>query len=74
MKKCIEFFKPYYANPTLWKYEQIKGQDSVFKESFAMKMAASVYSDKAIAAANKIRNDGMTPMRRMCQIGLLDLV
>lgn len=74
LKKCIEFFKPYYASPCLWKYPQFKAQDSLFKESVAMKVAASVYGDKAIATANKIRRDGMTPMRRMCQIGLLDLV
>ena len=74
MKKCIEFFKGFYANPTLWRHEQIKGQDSLFKESFAMKKAASVYSDKAIAAANKMRCDGRIPMRNFCQLGLTDLL
>ena len=73
VKKCIEFFKPYYVSPCLWNYPQFKAQDSLFKESFAMKLAASVYEDKAILAANKIRSDGVIPMRRMCQIGLCDL-
>ena len=74
IKRSVEFFKPYYENPFLWKYAQIHVDRGIFAESPSMKMAAEAYGDASIARINSIKRSDTIPMRRLSHIGLIDLI
>lgn len=74
IKKSIAFFKPYYINPFLWKYQQIRFQKSVMRESLPMRLAALHFCDAELRRANQFRQDDIKPFTTTCNLGLLDLI
>ena len=72
-KKCVEFFKPYYDNPFIWKYEQI-GDTGAYGEELPMRLAAMRFGDKELEAINKKRRKDYIPCSQISKIGLIDLI
>lgn len=73
LKKCVEFFKPFYKNPFLWKYPEINAE-GCHLEKMAMKLAAIRYGDKDIEEVNEKRRKDIVPCSQMCFLGILDLI
>ncbi len=73
LKKCVEFFKPFYKNPFLWTYPEINAENCHF-EKMAMKLAAIRYDDKEIEDMNVKRRKHIKECSQMCFLGILDLI
>lgn len=73
LKKCVEFFKPYYENPFLWKYTQLKA-DGCFAESLPMKLAEIRYEDSELADINRKRREQSAPFSQISYIGMIDFI
>lgn len=72
-KQCIEFFKPYYDNPFLWEYPQLKAGEANL-EIMPMKLAAIRYQDKELEAINSQKRIHHIPGRRITHLGIIDLL
>lgn len=73
LRKCVEFFKPYYENPFMWKYQEINARGCCF-EKMAMKLAAIRYKDAAVEEVNRSRRENVIPCSQMCFLGIMDLI
>jgi len=73
LKKCVEFFKPYYDNPFIWKYEQIN-DSGAYGEKAPFKLAAMRFKDTELEAMNKKRSKDFIPCSQISKIGLIDLI
>lgn len=73
IKKCIEFFLPFYENLFLWEHKQINMKECL-GECLPMHLAAMRYSDERIEKINESRREGTAPFAQMCHLGILDLV
>ena len=73
LKKAIEFFKPFYENPFLWKYNQISAKGS-YGVKAAFKLAALRYDDSRLDSINKERGADMIPCRVLSHVGYVDLM
>ena len=73
MKKSIEFFKPYYENPFLWKHEQI-APDCLCGEVYPMKLAQMRFGDAELERINFSRRKNIIPCALWCHLGMLDLI
>ena len=74
IKRSIEFFKPFYENPFLWRHAQIHADEGMFGEDASMKMAAEAYGDATLEKINKSKRKNAIPMRKVTHIGLIDLL
>lgn len=74
IKKSVEFFKPYYQNPFLWKYPQIHVDSDTFCLNAAMVLAEEAYGDESIARINRQKKRVFIPMRNITHIGLIDFL
>ena len=72
MKKCVEFFKPYYENPFLWQHEQI-APDCLCGEVYPMKIAQMRLNDAELKIINENRRKNIIPCALRCHLGILDL-
>ncbi len=73
LKKCVEFFKPFYENPFLWKYPEINAE-SCYLEKMSLKLAAIRYGDKDIEKSNEKRRRTTIPCSQICFLGIIDLI
>ena len=73
LKKCVEFFKPYYKNPFLWKYPEINAEECHL-EKMSLKLAAVRFDDAEIERTNIIRRKNIVPGSQMCFLGIMDLI
>ena len=73
LKKCVEFFKPYYENLFLWEYEQITEEECI-GEKLPMKLAAMRYHDEELEKINAEKRRNMLPCSDITRMGILDLI
>lgn len=73
LKKCVDFFKPYYRNPFLWQYPEINAAECYY-EKMSLKLAAMRYDDREIEAVNQNRRKYIVPCSQMCFLGIMDLI
>ena len=73
LRKCVEFFTPYYENLFLWSYEQIS-IEGCNCEKLPMKLAAMRYQDAALEKINQNKRKGVIPCSQISHMGVLDLV
>lgn len=73
LKKCVDFFKPYYNNPFLWEYQEINAAECYY-EKMSLKLAAMRYGDEKIEKINVLRRQNIIPCSQMCFLGILDLI
>jgi len=72
-KQCVAFFKPFYDNPFLWKYPQLKAGEANM-EIMPMKLAARRYRDEKLKAINIKKQPHHIPGRRITHLGIIDLL
>jgi len=73
LKKCAEFFKPFYENPFSWEYEQISDH-GCYGEKLPFRLAAIRYKDTELEKINETRRKDFIPCSQMSHIGILDLI
>lgn len=74
IRRSVEFFKPFYENPFLWKHPQIHTDEGMFGENPSMRMAAEAYSDASLEKINRSKRKGLIPMHSVTHIGLIDML
>ncbi len=73
VKKCVDFFKPYYKNMFEWPHQEINASGNWF-EKLPMRLAAMRFGDSEIEKTNEMRRKNIIPCSQMCHFGILDLV
>ncbi|MGI6279827.1 MAG: alginate lyase family protein [Acutalibacteraceae bacterium] len=73
LKKCIEFFKPFYDNPFLWEYRQINDHGA-YGEKLPFRLAAERYNDEELKKINEKRRKDFIPCSQITEMGILDLI
>ncbi len=73
LKKCVDFFKPFYKNPFLWQYPEINAE-GCHLEKMSMKLASLRFDDKETEVINQNRRKHIVPCSQMCFLGIMDLI